>query len=149
MGVHRPIEETELYRLCCDLADDVYALASAWPSFGRSVLGEQIARSADSIGANLVEGDGRGSDRDAVKFFIYARASARETRHWLERAKQRKLITEQTGLDLLARIISIAKQINGLINYRRNGATQVREERTAYPGNSTEDPFTVVREEHE
>ena len=55
----------------------------------RRLITQQIA-SADSIGSNIEEGYGRGSQAEYVQFLRYARGSARETRgryvrmkHWL------------------------------------------------------------------
>jgi four helix bundle protein len=131
---HVPIESTPVYKLACCVADEVWDCVLNWDWFCKSGIGGQLVRSADSIAANLVEGDGRSTDVDATRFFIYARASAREARHWLRCAVHRKLLERSTAISQDARLVEVAKSINGLISYRRRSlATQsVRETEAEY-----------------
>jgi four helix bundle protein len=55
--VYRPIEELEVYRRACSLGDDLYLVAEKWSRFRQDTIGVQLCRAADSIAANLVEGD--------------------------------------------------------------------------------------------
>jgi four helix bundle protein len=48
-----------------------------------AVIGEQLLRSATSIGANVVEAKSAASRRDYANFFIHALKSANETKFWL------------------------------------------------------------------
>ncbi|MFN3492060.1 MAG: four helix bundle protein [Anaerolineales bacterium] len=41
------------------VADAIYKVASRWDDFAKDVVGKQISRSADSIGANIAESFGR------------------------------------------------------------------------------------------
>ncbi|ODU52298.1 hypothetical protein ABT09_02830 [bacterium SCN 57-13] len=98
---HQPMEETDLFRVFNDLAKEAWDLTLAWPALAQDILGKQFVRAIDSVGANLVGGDGRYSDAEALHFFEFARGSARE-------ADQ-----------MLKRIESGQKMLNSLINYRR------------------------------
>ena len=46
-------------------------------------IGDQLIRSATSIGANIVEGQASGSRREFIKYFEIALKSANETKYWL------------------------------------------------------------------
>jgi four helix bundle protein len=48
-----------------------------------NVIGEQLIRSATSIGANVVESQGAASRKDYANFFSHALKSANETKFWL------------------------------------------------------------------
>jgi len=60
----------------------------------QDTVGKQLINSADSIGANIAEGTGRGSFADNRRFARIARGSLFEVKHWLRRAYKRKLLTE-------------------------------------------------------
>jgi four helix bundle protein len=84
-----------VYELAEQLADAVAEVAVKWPAFHRNTLGEQIVRAADSIGANIAEGHGRGTYKDNRRLVLIARGSLYETQHWLRRSFQRKLLKEE------------------------------------------------------
>ncbi len=48
------------------------------------IIGNQLLRSATSIGANVAEANGASSKKDYTNFFSYALKSANETKFWLE-----------------------------------------------------------------
>ena len=95
----RGFEELRVYQLAEQLADRIWDMVQTWPILARDTLGKKIVRSADSIGANIAEGSGRGTYQDNRRFIRMARGSLYETRHWLRRAFRRKLLTsDQTEL---------------------------------------------------
>src|SRR5262249_32258947 len=87
-------ENLRVYRLAEDLADAIWPVVRAWDHFSKDTVGKQMVRAADSIGANIAEGTGRGSFRDNKRFVRTARGSLHETRHWLRRAYRRELLTD-------------------------------------------------------
>jgi four helix bundle protein len=117
---HLPMEDMAVHRAFVEVCDEIWKIVISWEPLARDTVGKQIIRAADSVGANLVEGDGRYGDADALHFFVIARASARETRYWLERGNVRNLITQKDADRLLERLTSATIKLNNLIRHRRD-----------------------------
>jgi four helix bundle protein len=86
-------ENLRVYQLSESLADTIWDIVEKWPEFARDTVGKQIVRAADSVGANIAEGTGRGSHADNKRFVRTARGSLYETKHFLRRAYRRKLLS--------------------------------------------------------
>ena len=108
-------ETLRVYALAEALADSVWEIVMKWELFARETLGRQLARAADSIGANIAEGTGRGSYQDNRRFVRIARGSLYETRHWLRRAYKRKLITDKQVLALKPLLEELAPKLNAYL----------------------------------
>ncbi|MFN6964268.1 MAG: four helix bundle protein [Pyrinomonadaceae bacterium] len=89
-----------VYQLAEAIADRVWEIVSSWDDLARDLVGKQLIRAADSIGANIAEGTGRFGLQDNERFIYIARGSVNETKHWLRRAYKRKLLTGDQ-IDLL------------------------------------------------
>jgi four helix bundle protein len=143
-SAYLPIEQMEVFRRYVEIADWVWATVGQWQPLPRDTVGKQLVRAIDSVGANLVEGDGRRSDIDAAHFFVIARASAREARYWLERAVSRGLIPPEQGRLQMDALSGATQVLNRLISYRRGTARKDRiaEAPTIYDPTRSE-PFAV------
>ncbi len=84
-----------VYKLAEEIADLVWDIVTKWDNFTKNTIGRQLVNSADSIGANIAEGTGRGSFADNKRFARIARGSLFEVKHWLRRAYKRNLLTSQ------------------------------------------------------
>jgi four helix bundle protein len=71
-----------------------------------------LIRAADSIGANLAEGSGRGTYKDNHRFIDMARGSLYETRQWLRRAYRRKLLPREQIAFLRELIAELSPRLN-------------------------------------
>ena len=88
-------EKLQVYQLSEKLANEIWQIAIGWDYYSKDTLGKQIIRSADSIGANIAEGNGRYNIQDNRRFVKIAKGSLYETIHWLRLACYRKLLTEE------------------------------------------------------
>ena len=105
-------QDLDVYRLSERLAEAVWDMVKKWQPLAQETIGKQIIRSADSIGANIAEGVGRGSAKDNQRFVRIARGSLYETQHWLRRAYCRRLVTQE-NLDTIKPIIDeLAPRLN-------------------------------------
>ncbi len=68
-------ENLEIYKLSERLADQLWRIVSSWDGFSRDTIGKQLVKAGDSIGANIAEGSGRGSNPDFGRFLKIARGS--------------------------------------------------------------------------
>ena len=103
-----------------------------WDKFAKDTVGRQLVRGADSIGANLAEGDGRYHFKEKLHFYYIARGSLKETCYWLHRAQNRQLLTSDQTAHLLNCIQSVHRWINSLISQRRQWTAQLREPTEEY-----------------
>ena len=87
-------QKLRVYQLAEALADALWKIVVDWPPLAKNVVGIQMLRAADSIGANIAEGYGRGSSKDNHRFVRIARGSLNETIHFLRQSYKRKLTTE-------------------------------------------------------
>ena len=108
-------EKLRIYQLSEKLADAVWNVVIAWDSFARDTVGKQIVRAADSIGANIAEGSGRGSLIDNRRFVRMARGSLYETIHWLRRSYLRKLLSQSEVKKLRALIEELSPKLNAFL----------------------------------
>ncbi|MCW5959977.1 MAG: four helix bundle protein [Pyrinomonadaceae bacterium] len=109
-------ENLEIYKLSEILADEVWNIVSDWKNLAQDTVGKQIIRSADSIGANIAEGSGRGTAQDNRRFLRMARGSLYETRHWLRRAYKRNLISSESTEKILPIINELVPKLNSYLN---------------------------------
>ena len=108
-------ENLEVYQLTEKLADMIWTITSHWQPFARNTVGKQLVRSADSIGANIAEGSGRGSYKDNRRFVRIARGSLNETQHWLRRAFQRDLLKSEHVAQLKPIVDELAPRLNAYL----------------------------------
>lgn len=68
-------ENLEVYQLAENLADEVWKIVVEWEHFSKITIGQQLVNSADSISANIAEGNGRFNYKDNSRFVKIARGS--------------------------------------------------------------------------
>jgi four helix bundle protein len=78
-------------------------------------LGDQLLRSATSIGANLLEATGALTKKDFLNFYSIALKSANETKFWLGLIRDSGKGDEKLAQELLNEVQEIAKMIGASI----------------------------------
>ena len=87
------------------------------------VLGSQLLRSGTSIAANIAEGYGRYSQAAYRSHLSIARGSAFETETWIDLLQQAGLVSEETGLALIADCIELQKLLTLRMKQQSSGKT--------------------------
>ena len=88
-------EKLRVYRLSEEIADFTWDAVEKWDPLAKETIGVSFIKAADSIGANIAEGAGRGSIRENRRFARNARGFLFELKHWLRRANKRGLLAEE------------------------------------------------------
>jgi four helix bundle protein len=108
-------ENLQVYQLAEKLADNVWNTVVKWDSLAKDTVGKQIVKAADSIGANIAEGNGRGTYQDNRRFVRIARGSLYETRHWLRRAYKRNLLNDEQINELKPLLEELSPKLNAFL----------------------------------
>jgi len=108
-------ESLRVYKLAETLADEIWTIVMTWNVFARDTVGKQLVRAADSIGANIAEGTGRGTFVDNRRFVRIARGSLNETQHFLRRAYKRKLLNDKDIQALRPLVDELAPKLNSYL----------------------------------
>jgi four helix bundle protein len=130
-------EKLQVYKLAENLADGIWDVVRRWDYFAKDTVGKQIVKAADSIGANIAEGTGRGTLEDNRRFIRMARGSLYETQHWLRRAYKRSLLNKQQ-IALLKPIISeLSPKVNAYYRSVNKAALDKGKQSTKYKAQSS------------
>ncbi len=110
----------EIYKLSMELSEKVYNIALNMDYFNKDTLAKQWVRAADSISLNISEGFGRYSYKDQKNFYYFSRGSLNESVTCLEKAKNRKQISEEEFNILLKEHNILAIKLNNFISSVNN-----------------------------
>lgn len=123
-------EDLRTLKAAEESADKIWKQVVQWDEFARDVVGKQMARAADSLGANIAESFGRFNFGEKLQFLYYARGSLFETKYWLNRAKVRELMPYSDVQEYISRLTDIAKQLNAFaesLKSQRSSGKTIRE----------------------
>lgn len=109
------LEELQVYQLSMAIAEKIWNIVIRWDYFAKDVIGKQLMKSADSVAANLSEGFGRYFYKENKQFCYYSRGSLLETKTWIKKASDRKLIDEKTYLEIFSELETIGVKLNNYI----------------------------------
>jgi four helix bundle protein len=114
--VRTNFENLNVYQLSESIADLIWDIVIKWDRLAQDTVGKQLIKAADSVGANIAEGTGRGSYADNRRFARIARGSLFEVKHWLRRAYRRVLLSENEVSELQGLINELTPKLSAYIN---------------------------------
>ncbi len=109
------LEELQVYQLSMTIAEKIWNIIITWDYFAKDVVGKQLMKAADSVSVNLSEGFGRYFYKENKQFCYYSRGSLFETKTWLRKAFNRKLIEEKIYLEFITDLETIGIKLNNYI----------------------------------
>ena len=123
-------ENLRVYLLAEEIADLSWKVVIKWGQLAQNTVGRQLINSADSIGANIAEGSGRGSFADNRRFVKIARGSLFEVKHWLRRAYKRKLLDKTEVIKFQKLIEELTPKLSAYLNSIGRKATSNKQQTT-------------------
>lgn len=111
------LNDIECYKISFHLSNYVWNVVLKWESLERRTIGEQFIRAVDSISANIAEGFGRYNKKDKIKFYRYSQGSLSESLDWNQKAKVRKLLSDDEYNFIFTELQKLPKALNAMISY--------------------------------
>jgi len=119
-------EELEILQKAEAIADGLWKDVARWEPFVRDIVGGQLARAADSVGANIAEAFGRFHCGEKVQFLYYARGSLYETKYWINRTQARQLMSAEQAQNYAKQLSEPARQLNAFISHLKSQRRRVQ-----------------------
>ena len=108
--------ELQVYQLSEKVANKIWFIVQDWQYFEKDTIGKQLVRAADSVGANIAEGNGRYNAKDNQRFVRIAKGSLNEIRHWLRLAYSRNLLTSEQINQIRPLIDELSPKLSAYLN---------------------------------
>ncbi len=105
---------------------EIYNITKDYPETEKYRLIDQMIRAAYSVPANIAEGNSRNTTKDYINYLYIARGSINELKYFLLLSKDLNYININEYSRLKEKCVSIAKQLNGLINSLKKKNEQVK-----------------------
>lgn len=111
------LNDINAYKISFNLSNYVWNIVVMWNYFAKDTIGKQWVRALDSNSSNIAEGFGRYGKKDKIKFYRYSFSSIKESMDWAQKAKVRKLITEEQYQYIMGELNKLPREINSLIKF--------------------------------
>jgi len=110
------LEELNVYQLSMEIGEKIWSIVIKWDYFSNDTIGRQLVKAVDSVAANISEGFGRYHFKDKKNFCYYSRGSLFETKTWLLKAYNRKLLNANEFQTFQNEIDILGVKLNNYIN---------------------------------
>jgi four helix bundle protein len=132
LNIATELEDLRILKTAEEIADSVWKKVVEWDEFAKDVVGKQMARAMDSIGANIAESYGRFNYGEKLQFLYYSRGSLFETtKYWLNRALTRELMEPEQVKGYAARLSEVARQLNTFASSLRSQRSETKSQAKA------------------
>ena len=115
-----PYRQLKAWSESRDLAVLIYKLCVRRAKTIDRGLADQIRRAAISIPSNIAEGNGRGTNRDSLRFLYIARGSLCELESQIDVCQLTGLIESEDSRNITDQMSLVGRLIGGLITYRKS-----------------------------
>lgn len=109
--------DLDVWKYSRRLVKEVYILTKKFPKEEMYGLTNQVRRCSISVPSNIAEGIGRQSNKETIHFLYIAKGSLQEVETQLYLAFDLEYISEEELKNILDKVISSKKLLNGFINY--------------------------------
>jgi len=113
--MYKDFQDLPVWQMAMQIAIEIFAMTETLPRKEDYGLTCQIRRSSLSISDNIAEGFGRQHNADKVKFYIYSRGSAHETKNQIIYGNKVGYFSEVIKVDLINRIDEVIESLNKII----------------------------------
>jgi four helix bundle protein len=118
----RDFRQLRVWKDAHQLTLEVYKITKTFPKEELFALTSQVRRASASIGSNIAEGCGRGSNKDYAHFLQMAMGSAFEVDYQLLLAKDLDYIDAKTYLSISEKISVLKRQLASLLQKVRDAS---------------------------
>lgn len=112
------VEKLEIWQEGIEIVKAVYALTARFPASEMYGMTSQVRRAAVSIPANIAEGVGRGSHREAARFAQIALGSLYELDTLLRLGRDLQFAEAEAVEQVRGRLGLLARRISSYISYQ-------------------------------
>lgn len=107
--------ELDVWQKSMRLVAEIYRLFDSMPNCEKYALVDQMRRAAISVPSNIAEGQGRGTDKERLRFLYIARGSLCELQTQLDLCAMLNYFTADTLKDINLLTVDVSKMLNGFI----------------------------------
>ena len=118
--MYNDFQDLPVWKEAMDVAVRVFALTESLPRKEDYGLTSQIRRSTLSISDNIAEGFGRHHTNDKIKFYLYSRGSANESKNQLIYGNKVGYFEKEAVAELIVVLNKVIESLNKLIKSLRN-----------------------------
>ncbi|HEV8512610.1 MAG TPA: four helix bundle protein [Cyclobacteriaceae bacterium] len=124
MGKIDSYQDLDVWKQTKGLVRDIYELTKTFPKEEQFGLTNQLRRASISIPSNIAEGCGRNHFKDSIQFFFVSRGSLYEIETQVIIAFDLGYISNSDQNNIINKIKSCKRLLNGFINYFQNRSDQ-------------------------